>query len=112
MSFVTPPATSARLQVAAGSVPDDGVSETTITITLADANGNPTPGKQISISQTSNLAPTPASSIISGPNPAVTDATGTIQFTATDLVSEAVTYTALDVTDGNLPIPPSESRRK
>ena len=107
VSFVTPPATSARLQVAPGSVLDDGVSTTTITITLADMNGNPTPGKQISISQTSNLAPTPASSIISGPSPAVTDATGTIQFTATDLVSEAVTYTAVDVTDGNLPIPPA-----
>jgi kumamolisin len=107
VSFVTPPATSAQLQVAAGSVPADGVSEAIIAITLKDVNGNPTPGKQISISQSSNLAPTPASSIINGPSPAVTDATGTIQFTATDLVSEAVSYTALDVTDGNLPIPPA-----
>ncbi len=107
VTFVTPPATSAELQVAAGSVPADGVSEGIITITLKDVNGNPTPGKQITISQSSNLAPTPASSIISGPSPAITDATGTIQFTATDLVSEAVTYAAIDVTDGNLPIRPA-----
>ena len=94
MPFVTPPATSGGIQVApTGTVLDDGVSEATITITLTDVNGNPTPGKQISISQTSNLAPTPASSIISGPSPAVTDATGSVQFAATDLVSEAVTYT-------------------
>ena len=106
-SFVTPPATSAQISAAPGSVPADGVSMTTITITMTDTNGNPTPGKIVNISQTSNLAPTPASSIISGPNPAVTDATGTIRFTATDLVSEAVTYTAIDVTDGNLPIPPA-----
>ena len=107
VTFVTPPATSARIQAAPGVVLNDGVSTTTIIITLADKNGNPTPGKQISISQSSNLAPTPASSIISGPSPAVTDAMGTVQFTATDLVSEAVTYTAVDVTDGNLPIPPA-----
>src|SRR5208337_4636545 len=106
-AFVTPPATSAEISVAPPLVLNNGVSTVTITITLKDKNGNPTPGKQISISQTSNLAPMPVSSIISGPSPAVTDATGIVQFTATDLVQEAVTYTAVDVTDGNLPIPAS-----
>jgi hypothetical protein len=37
----------------------------------------------------------------------MTDSNGNIQFTATDLVSESVTYTAVDVTDNNLPIPGS-----
>src|SRR5208283_3876462 len=33
------------------------------------------------------------------------DATGRADFTATDTVEQSVTYTATDVTDGNLPIP-------
>ena len=36
---------------------------------------------------------------------ATTDATGKVQFTAVDNVAETVTYTALDVSDGNLPVP-------
>ena len=43
--------------------------------------------------------------MISGPNPQVTDSNGNIQFIATDLALETVTYTAVDVTDGNLAIP-------
>ncbi len=45
--------------------------------------------------------------MISGPTPQVTDATGTIQFKVTDLAAEFVTYTAVDVTDGNLALPGS-----
>ena len=39
----------------------------------------------------------------------MTDANGDIQFFGTDVVSETVTYTAVDVTDGNLPVPGSAS---
>ena len=39
----------------------------------------------------------------------MTDASGNIQFFATDLVTETVTYNAVDVTDGNLAIPNSPS---
>ena len=35
------------------------------------------------------------------------DSNGVVQFTATDLVSETVTYTATDLTDGNLAVPGS-----
>jgi len=82
-------------------VASDGTSTTTITVTLKDALNRPTPGKLINLSQASGH------SIITGPSPAVTDANGQVQFTATDNVSETVTYTAVDVTDGNLPIPGS-----
>src|SRR5262249_29648889 len=60
----------------------------------------PTPGKRISIAQGQGH------SVIVGPVPAVTDANGQIQFTATNGKTEAVTYTAMDETD-NLPIPGS-----
>ncbi|TMH57764.1 MAG: hypothetical protein E6H55_15020, partial [Betaproteobacteria bacterium] len=83
------------------SVPADGSSTTTITVTLQDAKGNPTPGKLVTISQGSGH------SIITAPTPAITDANGQIAFTATDNVGETVIYTAVDVTDGNLPVPGS-----
>jgi hypothetical protein len=35
----------------------------------------------------------------------VTDANGQLQFTATDGVSEVVSYSAVDVTDESLPVP-------
>jgi hypothetical protein len=44
-------------------------------------------------------------SVISGPSPSVTDSDGQIQFTAADQQPETVTYSATDVTDGNLPFP-------
>ena len=86
IAFVTPPAASASINASPLSVVNDGMTSTTITVTLKDANGNATPGKLVNISQTGN-------SVISGPTPQVTDSSGNIQFTATDLVSESVTYT-------------------
>jgi hypothetical protein len=100
-SFVVPPATSASIAANPTSVPPDGVSATTITVTLHDASNNPTPGKVVSLSQGAGH------SVLAAPSPAVTNASGQIQFTATDGVSETVVYTAVDVTDGNLPVPGS-----
>ena len=100
IAFVAPPATSASINASPLSVLNDGLTSTTITVTLKDAKGNATPGKLVNIAQT-------GSSSINGPTPQVTDSSGNIQFTATDLVSESVTYTAVDVTDGNLPVPGS-----
>ena len=70
-----------------------------ITVTLQDSLGRPTPGKLIQISQTGG------DSVISGPNPPVTNASGQIEFTAVDSNDETITYSAVDVTDGNLPFP-------
>ena len=102
IEFLVPPAASAGINASLTSVPADGTSTTTITVALKDSLGRPTPGKQISIAQGSGH------SLINGPNPAVTDATGQIEFTASDGVSETVVYTAVDVTD-SLPIPGSAS---
>ena len=76
----------------------DGVTDSTITVTLEDSLSRPSPGKQVQIVQT-------GTSLITGPNPPVTDGSGQIQFTVTDTNNEAVTYSATDVTDGNLPFP-------
>ena len=102
VGFVVASATAASIEAAPPSVNNDGKAQTTITVTLKDTLGRPTPGKLIDLTQT-------GSSVISGPSPQVTDASGNIQFFATDLVNETVTYNAVDVTDGNLPIPNSPS---
>src|SRR5262249_49360768 len=77
-SFGSPPATSGGIVAAPRSVLADGRSRTTITVTLQDAKGHGTPGKLIALAQGSGH------SILTGPSPAVTDASGQIQFTATN----------------------------
>lgn len=99
VTFDTPSAASAGIMAFPTSVAADGVSATAITVTLKDALGRPTPGKLISLAQSGTR------SVVTGPNPPVTDANGQIVFTATDAFEETVTYTAVDVTDGNLPVP-------
>ncbi|MDD2768979.1 MAG: protease pro-enzyme activation domain-containing protein, partial [Methylococcus sp.] len=98
VAFLTPPATNAGLNAFPTSVTADGVSTTTITLTLQDALGRPAPGKLVQLNQTGH-------SVMTGPTPPLTDSNGQIQFTAVDQVAETVTYTATDVTDGNLPVP-------
>ncbi len=99
VAFVSAPATSAGIGAVPSSVTADGVSTATITITLEDGLGRPAPGKLISLSQTGG------SSVITGPNPPVTNASGQVIFTASDTNNETVTYSAVDVTDLNLPFP-------
>ncbi len=94
-----PSAASAGIAASPSPVNADGVATTTITVTLKDALNRPTPGKTIRIAQGSGH------SVIQGPVPPVTDANGQIAFTATDTVNETVTYTAVDETDGDLPVP-------
>jgi kumamolisin len=101
VAFAVPAAASASIAGAPSTVAADGASTATITITLQDSLHRPTPGKTIALSQGSGH------SIVTGPSPAVTDATGQIQFTVTDTVGESVTYTAVDVSDGDLPVPGS-----
>jgi hypothetical protein len=101
VTFVTPPAASAGINAFPTTVTADGVSTTTITVILQDGLGRPTPGKEISISQGDTR------SVVVGPTPPVTDASGQIQFSATDQVNEVVTYTAVDVTDDDLQVPGS-----
>src|SRR5262249_26348352 len=47
-----PSATRSTLVASPTTVPADGVSKATLTLTLADANGNPAPGQFVSLSAT------------------------------------------------------------
>ncbi len=99
--FVAPPAASATISGGPASVTADGTSNATITVTLTDALGRPTPGKLVTVAQAGGT------SVISGPTPSVTDSNGQITFTTTDAEPENITYTATDVSDGDLPVPGS-----
>jgi kumamolisin len=99
VTFAVPPAASASINASPTTVTANGIATTTIAVMLKDALNRPTPGKLVTLSQGNGH------SLITGPNPSVTDSNGQIQFTATNLVNEVVTYTAVDVTDGNLPVP-------
>lgn len=99
IQFVVPPAATAGISALSSTVPADGTT-TTVTVTLRDALDRPTPGKLIKLSQSEG-----GRSSITSPIPAVTDANGEIEFTVSNLFNETVTYTAVDVTDGDLPVP-------
>jgi hypothetical protein len=101
IQFSVPPAASGGISANPSSVPADGQTAATITVTLKDSLNRPTPGKTVSISDGG------AHAVITGPTPAVTDANGQIQFSATDQVNETVTFTAVDVSDNNLAVPGS-----
>ena len=97
--FTHPPAAAGGIVASPTTVPANGVASTTITVTLQDALGRGAVGKLVTLSQGAGH------SLITGPNPSVTDGSGQIQFIATNLVNEVVTYRATDVTDGDLPVP-------
>ena len=98
--FVSLPAAAGGISASPNTVNANDSDAATITVTLQDAKGNPSPDKVVSLSQGDG------SSLISGTT-ATTDATGKVQFTATSGRAEMITYTATDITDGNLPIPGS-----
>jgi uncharacterized repeat protein (TIGR01451 family) len=103
IQFVPPPATAGSITANPPTVANDGTSAATITVTLQNAKGQGAEGKTITLSEGSadaQITPT-------GATPGVTNSSGVATFTATDTQAEAVTFTATDVTDGNLPVPGS-----
>lgn len=99
--FGVPPAASAGIAASTGSLPADGVSTATVTVTLLDSLGRGTPNKEVVLSQG------PGHSFVVGPASGVTDANGEIVFAVSNRVAELVTYTAVIATDGNIPVPGS-----
>ncbi len=100
VTFVSPPAAAGGISASPTTVTADGASSTDITVTLKDANGNPSPNKVVGLAQGNGGSQISAAT-------ATTDSTGTVNFTATDNLAQTVTYTATDITDGNLPVPGS-----
>ncbi|HUA33021.1 MAG TPA: protease pro-enzyme activation domain-containing protein [Candidatus Binataceae bacterium] len=99
INFVAPPAASAGIGANPTTVTADGVSNSTITITLEDALSRPSQGKLIQINQTGGT------STITCPNPPTTNSSGQVQCVAVDTNNETITYSATDVSDGNIPFP-------
>lgn len=97
--FAVPPAASAGIDAQPTSVLANGTEQATVTVTLEDGLGRPAPGKRVVLSQGSGH------SAIVAPDPPVTGGDGKIQFVVTNRVAEAVTYSAIVVTDGNVPVP-------
>ena len=78
------------------SVADDGVTTSTITVTLLDSNGNAVPNKTVTLGQGAGLSTISAAS-------GVSNASGVVTFTVTDINAETVTYTATDTTNSITP---------
>ncbi len=100
LPFVTPPATGATMDAFPTTLASDGVSTSTVTITLKDQLARGTPGKQVQLIQNHN-------SVILSPNPGTTDGTGKVQFLVADQVAESEHYVATDLSDGSLSLPVS-----
>ncbi len=101
--FAPPPATAGGIGATLETVPADGATSTTLTVTLRNGKGQPATGKTVSVDEGAGHAIiTPA-----GKTPGVTDSRGEASFTVVDLTAETVTFTATDDTDGSLPVPGS-----
>jgi hypothetical protein len=102
ITFFAPAATGASIVASPPVVPNDGTSKATITVYLENGLSRPASGKAVSLSAgNSNAVISPANA------QAVTNGNGEAIFTATDTSTETVTFTATDMTDGNLPVPGS-----
>ena len=86
-------AADSTIGAAPSSVPADGTTTSTVTVTLTDSLGNPISGKTVTLSQPGGASSTISSA--SGPS----DSNGHVTFTVTDLKGETVPYTATDTTD-------------
>ena len=103
LTFTQPAAVGATIIASPTTVASDGNADTTITVYLQNAMGRPAAGKTVSLSDNG------ANASISPSLQAVTGSDGEATFTATDSTQQAVSFTASDVSDGNLPVPGSAS---
>lgn len=103
LTFVPPVATGALISANPTTVNDDGSPSdgtATISVYLQNALGRPAAGKTVTLSSAGGSA-------VIGPasGQAVTGSDGTATFTVTDMTAQTVAFTAVDVSDGNLPVP-------
>jgi len=98
VNFTVGPVSASVSTVAASlsSVPDDGQTISTITVTLLDANSNPVSGKTVTLAKSGG---TSVITTVSG----TSNSSGQATFTVTDHSTvESVTYTATDTTDSRV----------
>lgn len=91
---------SARSTVTASpvEVPADG-TQSTVTVTLVDLNGNPVDGKIVNLYVTQTG---PGSPVIANAGTAISDSAGRVFFKVSDQIPESATFTAYDDADGHL----------
>ncbi|MDQ1703278.1 MAG: trimeric autotransporter adhesin, partial [Frankiaceae bacterium] len=85
-------ATNSTLTASPASVLADNSTSSTVTATIKDANGNPLPGKTVTLAKGSGSS---TITTVSG----TTDAAGVATFTVKDAAVESTVYTATDTTD-------------
>jgi kumamolisin len=78
-----------------GTVASDGITPSTITVTLKDINDNPVGGKVVALARSAG----PGNPVITGPAPATTGATGQTTFTVKSTTVGSDTFQATDTTD-------------
>ncbi|MHB8508313.1 MAG: beta strand repeat-containing protein [Candidatus Dormibacteria bacterium] len=95
ITFAAGPPTAANsvLATSSGSATADGTSAVTVTVTLADAYNNPTPGRTASLAETTGLPVT-----ISAPS-GVSDSGGNVSWTVTSSTSGQAQLVATDAGD-------------
>ncbi len=103
LAFVPPPAVAGSIAAFPSPVTANGSSTASVLVILKDGRGLPAAGKTV-VLQTGA-----AHATVSGPSPAVTNGFGLIEFSVRDLVAEMVTFSAIDVDDGQLAVPGSAS---
>jgi len=104
VTFAPRPAAGGGIEASPSEVTADGQSTAQVQVRLLDALGDAAIGKTVT------LVPSAGShATIAGPMPLQTGANGTVSFTVSDTTAETATFTAVDVTDGNLPVPGSAS---
>ena len=89
-----PQLSSSTVQASPTTVPADGSTASTITVTLQDHNDNPIPGAAISLTELNGSA------VITPSSGMMTTSSGQAIFKVTDSTSETVRFRATDTTDG------------
>ncbi len=100
VDFASPPAAGGAIAASPSTVTADGTSTAQIEVKLQDGQGNPAVGKVVALVPQANTH-----SQVAGPAPLTTGANGIVDFQVSDTTAETVSYTAVDVTDGNVPVP-------
>ncbi|MCX6872612.1 MAG: Ig-like domain-containing protein [Verrucomicrobia bacterium] len=94
-------ATNSTVTAAPGTVVADGVTASTISVTMKDIFNNPVPGKTVTLA--SSRGTTDTISPASGPS----SAAGLVTFSVTTVTYGSAVFTATDVTNGNLVLTPT-----
>ncbi|MGN6644169.1 MAG: invasin domain 3-containing protein, partial [Verrucomicrobiota bacterium] len=96
VTYTAGPATAAQSTITSSPpvVPADGVSSATIAVHLVDQNGNPVPGKNVMLAQSSGRGMASISPAVS-----ISDASGLATFTVRSTTMGADVFTATDTSD-------------